>query len=56
MDGIYKGKAPVTFAKSAGDHIFVLRADGYVTTAYSYTFDSTDTDVYIKFPDLKEQQ
>lgn len=54
QDGIYKGKAPVTIAKSEGSHIFVLRAEGYTTTAYSYTFDSTDTDVYIKFPDMEE--
>lgn len=52
QDGIYMGTAPVTFAKKEGDHIFVLRQDGYKTTAYSYTFDSTAADVYIKFPEL----
>lgn len=54
MDGIYKGKAPVTFQKASGSHIFVVRAEGYTTTAYSYTFDSTTRDVYIKFPDLEK--
>lgn len=54
LDGVYMGKAPVTLTKSSGSHIFVLRASGYTTTAYSYTFDQTDTDVYIKFPDMKE--
>jgi len=54
MDGIYKGKAPVTFPKASGSHIFVIRAEGYTTTAYSYTFDSTAKDVYIKFPDLEQ--
>lgn len=54
MDGVYKGKAPVTFPKVSGSHIFVIRAEGYVTTAYSYAFDSTAKDVYIKFPDLEK--
>ena len=54
MDGIYKGKAPVTFQKASGSHIFVIRAEGYTTTAYSYTFDNTARDVYIKFPDLEK--
>lgn len=54
MDGIYKGKAPVTFQKSSGSHIFVRRAEGYTTTAYSYTFDTSTRDVYIKFPELEE--
>ena len=54
MDGIYKGKAPVTFQKSSGSHIFVIRAEGYTTTAYSYTFDTSTRDVYIKFPELEE--
>lgn len=54
MDGIYRGKAPVTFEKSSGSHIFVIRAEGYTTTAYSYTFDSSTKDIYIKFPELEE--
>jgi hypothetical protein len=54
MDGLYLGTAPLSFAKSAGSHIFVLRQDGYETTAYSYTFDSGTEDVYIKFPDMVE--
>lgn len=54
MDGIYRGKAPVTFEKSSGSHIFVIRAEGYTTTAYSYIFDSSTKDIYIKFPELEE--
>ncbi|MCI8824675.1 MAG: PEGA domain-containing protein [Lachnospiraceae bacterium] len=54
MDGVYKGKAPATFPKVVGSHIFVIRAEGYITTAYNYTFDSTAKDVYIKFPDLEQ--
>lgn len=52
FDGVYKGTAPVTIGKVSGSHIFVLRKDGYTTKAYSYTFDETTADVYIKFPDL----
>lgn len=54
MDGVYKGNAPATFPKVSGNHIFVIRAEGYVTTAYNYTFDTTTKDVYIKFPDLEQ--
>ncbi len=54
MDGVYKGKAPATFPKVQGNHIFVIRAEGYITTAYNYTFDATEKDVYIKFPDLEQ--
>jgi hypothetical protein len=52
FDGVLKGTAPVTFGKVSGSHIFVLRKDGYTTKAYSYVFDETSKDVYIKFPEL----
>ncbi len=54
MDGISLGVAPMTIDKPSGTHIFVLRQEGYVTTAYSYTFDNTADDVYLKFPDMEE--
>ena len=56
LDGLYIGTAPLTFTKTAGNHIFVLRQDGYETRAYSYTFDDTENDIYIKFPDMEETQ
>lgn len=56
LDGVSIGTAPMTFAKKSGQHIFVLRQDGYETEAYTYIFDSTTEDVYIKFPEMKESE
>ncbi len=53
LDGISVGISPLTLAKKEGQRIFVLRKDGYETEAYTYTFDSTTEDVYIKFPEMK---
>lgn len=56
LDGVNIGTAPMSFEKSSGDHIFVLRQDGYKTVAYTYTFDETAEDMYIKFPAMVESE
>lgn len=51
LDGISCGMAPLTIQKTSGEHIFVVRKDGYKTTAYTYQFDTGAQDIYLKFPE-----
>lgn len=53
-DGVYKGIAPINFAKTAGTHIITLRRDGYVTKSYTVTLDSAKENESYSFNGLVE--
>lgn len=53
QDNLYMGIAPVTYAKTAGEHVITLRKAGYVTTSYQITVADDDKDAVYSFPDLK---
>ncbi len=52
MDGIYKGKAPCSFAKKIGTVTITLSKDGFVTKSYTVTTMDDSKDVEWSFPDL----
>ncbi len=52
MDGIYKGKAPCSFAKKIGTVTITLSKDGFVTKSYTVTTMDDNKDVEWSFPDL----
>lgn len=55
FDGVYKGVAPVSFAKQAGEHIIILRKDGYETKMYTIDVVSDGEDMEISLPDMLAQ-
>ncbi len=52
FDGVYKGVAPVEFAKQAGEHVIILRMDGYETKMYTIDVVSDGEDMEISLPDM----
>ena len=52
LDGNYLGIMPVTFAKTAGQHMVTLQKDGYETKSYTIHIDKEKTNVTYSFPDL----
>ncbi|WP_026524548.1 PEGA domain-containing protein [Butyrivibrio sp. MB2005] len=52
LDGNYLGIMPVTFAKTAGQHMVTLQKDGYETKSYTIQIDKEKTNVTYSFPDL----
>ncbi len=54
FDGTYKGIAPVEFKKQAGEHVIILRLDGYETKMYTIDVVSDGEDMEINFPAMLE--
>ena len=54
FDGVYKGVAPVEFKKQSGEHIIILRMDGYETKMYTIDVVSDGEDMEVSFPDMLE--
>lgn len=52
QDNLYKGIAPVTYTKTAGEHTITLRRTGYITRSYSITVPDDNQDVTYSFPEL----
>lgn len=52
FDGVYKGVAPVSFKKQAGEHVIILRKDGYETKMYTIDVVSDGEDMDINLPDM----
>ena len=52
QDNLYKGIAPVTYAKTPGDHTITLRKEGYITRSYNITVADDNQDVTYSFPEL----
>lgn len=55
QDNLYKGIAPVTYTKTAGEHTITLRRTGYVTRSYSITVPDDNQDVTYSFPELEPE-
>lgn len=52
QDNLYKGIAPVTYIKTAGEHTITLRRTGYITRSYSIVVPDDNQDVTYSFPEL----
>ena len=52
QDNLYKGIAPVTYTKTAGEHTITLRRTGYITRSYGITVPDDNQDVTYSFPEL----
>ena len=55
QDNLYMGIAPVTYKKTAGDHVITLRKAGYVTRSHDITVPDDDRDALYSFPDLEPE-
>lgn len=56
IDGVYKGVAPVTFAKVTGEITITLSMTGYETKSYTITVEDDSEDVEYSFADLIKQE
>ncbi len=56
LDGNYLGIMPVSFAKSAGQHMVTLKQAGYETRSYTIQIDREKTNVSYTFPDLVKEK
>ena len=56
FDGNYVGIMPVSFAKTAGQHMVTLKKDGYETKSYTIQIDKEKTNVTYSFPALVSVQ
>jgi hypothetical protein len=52
LDDNYLGIMPVTFAKTAGQHMVTLKKDGYETKSYTISIDKEKSNVTYSFPEL----
>ncbi|WP_029323799.1 PEGA domain-containing protein [Butyrivibrio sp. AE3004] len=52
MDGNYVGIMPVSFAKTAGQHMVTLQKEGYETKSYTIHIDKEKSNVTYTFPNL----
>lgn len=52
FDGVYKGTSPVSFTKSSGTHVIVLRKTGYTSKTYTVSVTDDNNDVTFNFDDL----
>ncbi|MBD5547859.1 MAG: hypothetical protein HDQ97_10740 [Lachnospiraceae bacterium] len=55
QDNLYKGIAPVTYPKTAGEHTITLRKTGCITRSYSITVPDDNQDVTYSFPELEPE-
>ena len=46
FDGAYKGVAPISFTKTAGTHVVVLRKDGYKSKTYTLNLTGVESETY----------
>ena len=53
QDNLYMGIAPVTYEKTAGEHVITLRRTGYITRSHTIFVTDDDNDVTYSFPDLE---
>lgn len=56
LDGSYIGLTPVSFPKTAGNHVITLRKTGYQTRSYTLQIDSEKKDVNYSFTELVERE
>lgn len=52
FDGVYKGIAPVSFAKVTGNHTIILSKTGYETKSYTVYVSDEEEDAVFNFSDL----
>lgn len=55
QDNMYMGVAPVTYAKTSGEHTITLRKTGYITRSYGVTISADNKDVTYSFPELEPE-
>ena len=55
QDNLYMGIAPVTYKKTAGDHVITLRKQGYITRSHDITVPDDGRDALYSFPDLEPE-
>lgn len=55
QDNLYMGIAPLTYAKTPGQHTITLRKEGYITRSYDIVIADDDRDVTYAFPDLEPE-
>lgn len=55
QDNLYKGIAPVTYSKTAGEHTITLRKTGYITRSYSIQVPDDNQNVQYSFSDLEPE-
>lgn len=55
VDGVYTGIAPISFAKTSGNHEITLRKSGYITRSYTISVDNSDRDEAFSFSDLEKE-
>lgn len=56
FDGVYKGKAPISFEKVTGTHIVILMKSGYDTKIYSVDIPDDDKDFIKVFEALDKDE
>ncbi|MBP3338549.1 MAG: PEGA domain-containing protein [Lachnospiraceae bacterium] len=56
FDGVYKGVAPVSFKKQAGEHVIILTMDGYETKMYTIDVISDGEDMEITLPTMLKKE
>lgn len=54
LDGNYVGIAPVSFNKTEGTHVIILRKTGYETRSYTIQVDSEKKDINYVFTELEK--
>ena len=52
VDGVLKGKSPVSFSKTSGSHTILLMKNGYKSKVYTIDLDDTKEDVILSYPDM----
>lgn len=54
FDGAYVGVSPVTINKVEGEHIIILKKDGYMTKSYTVDVSDDAEDMILSFPKMQE--
>ena len=55
FDGNYVGIIPLSFVKTAGQHMVTLQREGYQTKSYTIQVDSEKSNVTYSFPELQKE-
>lgn len=55
VDGNYVGMSPVSFKKTAGTHVIILRKNGYETRSYTIQVDEEKRDISYSFAEMEEK-
>ena len=56
LDGVYKGVAPLSFEKIAGEHTIIFKLDGYITKSYTIDVSDDTEDMILSFPAMLEAE